>query len=68
MTANPPALEPTRYHRAVVACLRERGYRQFRLTDDQRRQLRRLRHGTDERRAFLHSLASNPRVLEAQGL
>ena len=52
----------------LAVCLRELGYRQFRLTEDQQRQLRRLRHGSDERRAFLHRLGSDPRVLETQGL
>jgi hypothetical protein len=48
------------------ACLMQRGYSKFRLTDDQRRQLRHLKFGSDERRAYLYSLASNPAVLEAQ--
>ena len=49
-------------------CLRQLGYRQFRLTRDQQRQLRRLDRGSDERRAYLHSLGSDAAVLERQGL
>ena len=49
-------------------CLVERGYRQFRLTDEQQRQLRRLAQGSPERRSFLHSLAANPSVLRSQAL
>jgi hypothetical protein len=50
------------------ACLAERGYRQFRLTDAQLRQLRRLEQGSAERRAFLHRLAADPEVLRRQAL
>ena len=54
---------------AVVGdCLRERGYVAFRLTDDQRERLSKLDKGSDERREFLYSLASNPEVLDAQAL
>jgi hypothetical protein len=52
----------------VEDCLRERGYVRFRLTDDQREALSRLDRGSDERRQFLHSLASNAAVLDAQAL
>ena len=52
----------------LADCLRQLGYRQFRLTEEQQRQLRRLRRGSDERRAYLHSLASSPEVLDRQGL
>jgi len=52
----------------VEQCLRDRGYVQFRLTEDQRRALSRLRRGSDARREFLHRLASNPEVLAAQAL
>jgi hypothetical protein len=50
----------------VEDCLRERGYVQFRLTDDQREMLSHLDRGSDERRRFLHGLASNATVLDAQ--
>jgi hypothetical protein len=47
-------------------CLIGRGYSKFELTDDQRHALRKLKAGSDERRAYLYSLASNPAVLESQ--
>lgn len=52
----------------VQDCLRERGYVQFRLTDEQREMLATLHRGSEERREFLYRLASNPDVLEAQAL
>ncbi|WP_114951272.1 hypothetical protein [Sphingosinicella terrae] len=52
----------------LAVCLRELGYRQFRLTEPQQRELRRLRQGSSERRAFLHRLGSDAQVLESQGL
>ena len=52
----------------VEDCLRERGYVQFRLTDAQRETLSKLDRGSDERREYLYSLASNPSVIEAQQL
>ena len=47
-------------------CLVHKGYSKFVLTDDQRHALRRLKAGSDERRAYLYSLASNPAVLQSQ--
>ena len=47
-------------------CLASRGYSRFVLTDDQRKRLRHLKFGSDERRAYLYSLASNPAILESQ--
>lgn len=52
----------------VEGCLRERGYVQFRLTDEQRRALSRLREGSDERREYLYELASDAEILHAQAL
>ena len=49
-------------------CLIERGYRQFRLTEEQQARLRQLEEGSPERRAFLHGLAADPEVLRRQGL
>jgi hypothetical protein len=49
-------------------CLVQRGYSRFRLTEDQQRHLRHLKSGSDERRAYLYSLASDPAVLAAQRL
>ncbi len=51
---------------ATAECLEQRGYSRFALTDEQRRQLGKLKAGSDERRAFLYSLASNPSVLQLQ--
>jgi hypothetical protein len=52
----------------VENCLRERGYVQFRLTDEQRETLSHLDRGSEERREFLYRLASNEDVLRAQAL
>jgi hypothetical protein len=52
----------------VETCLRERGYIQFRLTDEQREMLSHLDRGSEERREFLYHLASNPDVLTTQAL
>ena len=49
-------------------CLTQRGYHQFRLTDSQQQELRRLDQGTEQRRAYLHSLAADAEVLRQQSL
>jgi hypothetical protein len=49
-------------------CLASRGYSRFRLTDDQRHQLRKLKFGSEERRVYLYNLASNPVVLQTQAV
>jgi len=49
-------------------CLTRLGYRQFTLTRAQSRKLHHLRVGTPERHAYLHALASDPAVLEAQSI
>lgn len=51
---------------ALARCLTERGYTRFRLTEEQARELRRLRRGSPERRAFLHRLGSDPEVIARQ--
>jgi hypothetical protein len=48
------------------SCLVQRGYSKFVLTDDQRHVLKKLKAGSDERRAYLYSLATNPAVLQGQ--
>jgi hypothetical protein len=53
---------------ALDECLSSLGYHRFRLTDEQRERLRRLRSRTEARQHYLHSIASDPRVLAAQGL
>jgi hypothetical protein len=50
----------------TAECLVQRGYSKFTLTDEQRRILRKLKPGSDERRAYLHALASDPLVLRNQ--
>ncbi|HSG35034.1 MAG TPA: hypothetical protein VLA37_10900 [Sphingomonadaceae bacterium] len=52
----------------VEQCLVERGYSQFRLTEEQQEQLRDLKKGSDERHRFLHSLASDPSILADQAV
>jgi hypothetical protein len=53
--------------RRLDACLAGRGYRRFRLTEDQRRQLRHYPERAAERQTYLHRLASDPQILAAQG-
>jgi len=55
-------------YRTLDTCLAGRGYHQFRLTADQEARLHHLREGSAERRAYLHSLGSNPEVLSQQAL
>ena len=55
-------------HAALDRCLSSRGYRVFRLTAEQRHRLARLPLGSDARHAYLHSLASDPQVLERQAV
>jgi hypothetical protein len=50
------------------ACLQRHGYRQFRLTDEQRGRLKKLPLGSERRQRYLHGLASDGTVLEAQAL
>ena len=52
--------------RRLDHCLAGRGYHRFRLTDDQRRQLRHFPERAAERQTYLYSLASDPRILAAQ--
>lgn len=52
--------------RRLDNCLAGRGYHRFRLTDDQRRQLRNYPERAAERQTYLYSLASDPQVLAAQ--
>jgi hypothetical protein len=51
---------------ALEHCLKDRGYRKFKLTSGQRHRLSKLPLGSDARHAYLHSLASNAQVLETQ--
>jgi hypothetical protein len=47
-------------------CLVSRGYSKFKLTDEQRHHLTHLKFGSEQRRQYLYSLASNPAVLQSQ--
>jgi hypothetical protein len=51
---------------AVEQCLASRGYQRFRLSDEQREKLRKMRKGTDERHLFLYRLARSSSVLSTQ--
>ena len=50
----------------IEQCLAERGYRKFRLTATQTKRLGKLKLGSEERRHYLFSLASDPQILAAQ--
>lgn len=50
----------------VAKCLLDHGYHRFRLTDDQRKHLEKLKIGSDARHAYLHKLAADPDILQAQ--
>ena len=50
----------------ISACLTQRGYLKFRLTQEQRRRLDKLKLGSDQRREYLYSLASNASILASQ--
>ena len=52
----------------VDICLAQRGYVKFQLTEEQRDALGHLRKGSDERRHYLHMLASDATVLERQAV
>lgn len=51
---------------AVEQCLASRGYQRFRLSDEQRDKLRKMKDGSEQRHAYLHRLARSPTVLRAQ--
>jgi hypothetical protein len=51
---------------ALEQCLSRRGYSKFKLTCAQRKRLAKLAPGSDQRHAYLHSLASDPEVLARQ--
>lgn len=51
---------------ALRFCLASRGYTEFALTREQRAKLSRLEQGSDQRREYLFSLATDPDVLSKQ--
>ena len=50
----------------IQQCMIKRGYTRFALTEDQRAHLATFKDRSDERRAYLHTLASNADILEKQ--
>ena len=50
----------------LAKCLGERGYRRFRLTKDQVRELRSLSPGSKARQVYLWNLAVDPKVQQRQ--
>jgi hypothetical protein len=53
---------------ALETCLRGRGYRPFKLTNEQNAQLKALKRGSTSRHRYLYGLAIDPDVLKGQGL
>jgi hypothetical protein len=53
---------------ALETCLRGRGYRPFKLTDEQNAQLKALKRGSASRHRYLYGLAVDPDVLKGLGL
>lgn len=53
---------------ALKTCLVNRGYTEFELTAEQRAELSKLPQGSDERRAYLHKLGTDPAVLGTQAI
>jgi hypothetical protein len=53
---------------ALKSCLVNRGYTEFELTAEQRAQLDKLPQGSEERRAYLYKLGTNPDVLTKQSV
>jgi hypothetical protein len=49
-------------------CLARIGYKPFKLTGEQKRKLAKLPAGSNERHAYLHSLASDPEILSRQAV
>ncbi|WP_230481354.1 hypothetical protein [Sphingomonas sp. Leaf21] len=50
----------------VDGCLIRTGYTRFALTREQERALKRLRPGSEARKAYLYTLGSDARIVEAQ--
>jgi hypothetical protein len=53
---------------ALEGCLKSRGYKPFKLTDEQNVQLKQLKRGSTSRHRYLYGLAVDPEVLKGQGL
>ena len=52
----------------LKSCLAGRGYTEFELTPQQRSELAQLPQGSDERRAYLYKLGTDPEVLKKQSV
>jgi len=50
----------------VNKCLIDHGYHRFRLTDEQRKHLEKLKIGSEARHSYLYHLASDPAILSTQ--
>ncbi|HEY5809342.1 MAG TPA: hypothetical protein VIT67_15315 [Povalibacter sp.] len=48
-------------------CLTQRGYKEFRLTPEQRKHLETLPQGSEERRNYLYKLGTDPAILATAG-
>jgi len=58
-----------RAHNDILhSCLVSRGYTEFELTPEQRKQLDKLPQGSEERRQFLYKLGTDPEVLSKQSV
>jgi len=53
---------------ALHSCLVNRGYTEFQLTPEQRKQLDKLPQGSEERRQYLYKLGTDAEVLSKQAL
>jgi hypothetical protein len=53
---------------ALKSCLLNRGYTEFRLSAEQRRELDQLPEGSEERRAYLYGLGTDPEILTRQAV
>lgn len=53
---------------ALHSCLVNRGYTEFQLTAEQRKELDKLPQGSDERRQFLYKLGTDAEVLSKQAV
>lgn len=52
----------------VQQCLVKRGYTKFRLNDQQRDGLKKLKVGSDDRHMYLYKLGADPNVLSSQAV
>jgi len=53
---------------AYKGCMVERGYQEFVMTEEQRKQVATLAVGSNEYYEYLHKIGADPQVLSSQGL